>query len=60
MTLEEAKQKARERWGRATAFRVGYIVGESSRIVLDAYPAGGPSRRRYLAGLAWGKEQRFK
>lgn len=60
MTFEDAKQIARERWGRATAFRVGYVVGESGRTVIDAYPEAGKLRSRYVEGIAWGKEQRFK
>lgn len=45
---------------RATAFRVGYVVGESGRTVIDAYPEAGKLRSRYVEGIAWGKEQRFK
>lgn len=30
MTLTEAQEAARARWGRATAFRVGLIMGEGA------------------------------
>lgn len=59
MTFEEAKQAARDRFGRATAFRVGWEVGESGEKLRCPY-AKQDACRQFEQGVAWGKEQRAK
>lgn len=58
MSLDHAKDLARARWGTATAFRVGVIVGERDLRFVNPY--SGKLAKLYREGIRTGRENRRK
>lgn len=60
LTLEDARQAARKRWGRLTPYRIGYHAGLLGIQCENPYPTGGFGWKCFREGLHYGAERRRK
>jgi hypothetical protein len=60
MTVDEAIREARKRWKRASAYRVGYIMGEAGHdpVTPDLYRRSAKAIHQFSEGVVWGAIQR--
>jgi len=54
MSIEACRTIARQRWGRATAFRIGVVAGEIGARIVNPFRDDHRSSL-YRQGLRWGK-----
>ena len=59
-TIDFARAEARKRWTKATAFRVGFVVGQLRLTAACPYAAGSRGATNYAEGVTWGRTQRVK
>jgi hypothetical protein len=62
MTLDEASAAARERYGRLTPYRLGFVMGEAGEIdPPNPYPRLSPRAwRLFYVGVGYGQEHRAR
>lgn len=56
MSIEACRTIARQRWGRATAFRIGVVAGEIGARIVNPFRDAHRSSL-YRQGLRWGKDK---
>ena len=61
MTVDQAREIARERYGLATAFRVGMVMGEAGAgDAPNPFTAGSNRARLYANGVEWGEVEALR
>lgn len=57
LTIEQAQDIARERWGRLTGFRLGMICGERACVYRNPYSAGSNAAAAFNTGVSRALDQ---